>query len=135
MDNKELYKEQRFDSYLNKTIIFSSKTYFKKQMNIINKERTIVDNEDYSTFLQSFIDANCPFSAIDKVDTDLQLNNALNCLSDIEQAVIFLLFQEELSQNEAAEILEIYSKTVSKIKIRAIKKLKKYMEGDQKNEK
>ena len=65
----------------------------------------------------------------------IELNSALNCLSDIEQAVIFLLFKKELSQAEAAEILEIYSKTVSKIKIRAIEKMRKYMKGDCENEK
>ena len=64
------------------------------------------------------------------IESRLELNKALSCLSDIEQAVIFLLFHEELSQSEAAEILEIYSKTVSKIKIRAIEKLKKYFKED-----
>lgn len=135
MENKNLYKEERFDSFLNKTIIMSSRTYFKKQMNIVEKENTILDNQDYSAFLQAFIDVNCPFTSIDDIDSTLELNTALNCLSDIEQAVIFLLFKKELSQNEAAEILEIYSKTVSKIKIRAIEKLKKYMEGEQLDEK
>lgn len=135
MENQNTYKEERFDSFLNKTIILSSRTYFKKQMNTVNKENTILDNEDYTAFLQGFIDANCPFSAIDDIESSLELKAALNCLSDIEQAVIFLLFKEELTQNEAAEILEIYSKTVSKIKIRAIEKLKKYMKGDSKNEK
>ena len=135
MENQNNYKEERFDSFLNKTIILSSRTYFKKQMNTIKKENTILDNEDYSIFLQGFIDVNCPFFAIDDIESSLELNAALNCLSDIEQAVIFLLFKEELTQNEAAEILEIYSKTVSKIKIRAIEKLKKYMKGDSKNEK
>lgn len=134
MENKD-YKEERFDSFLNKTIIMSSRTYFKKQMNIIDKENTILDNKDYSAFLQGFIDVNCPFSAIDNIESNLELNRALNCLSDIEQAVIFLLFQEELSQDEAAEILEIWSKSVSRIKVRAIEKLKKYLEGDSKNEK
>lgn len=134
MENKD-YKEERFDSFLNKTIMMSSRTYFKKQMNIINKENTILDNEDYSAFLQGFIDVNCPFLSIDNIETNLELNSALNCLSDIEQAVIFLLFQEELSQDEAAEILEIWSKSVSRIKVRAIEKLKKYLEGDSKNEK
>lgn len=135
MENQNTYKEERFDSFLNKTIILSSRTYFKKQMNTVKKENTILDNEDYSAFLQGFIDVNCPFSAIDDIESSLELNAALNCLSDIEQAVIFLLFKEELTQNEAAEILEIYSKTVSKIKIRAIEKLKKYLKGDQANEK
>lgn len=44
-------------------------------------------------------------------------------------------FNEDLSQKEAAQILEIYSKTVSKIKIRAIDKLKKYFKEDFENEK
>lgn len=43
MESKSNYNEERFDSFLNKTIILSSRTYFKKQINIINKERTIVD--------------------------------------------------------------------------------------------
>ena len=135
MENKNDYKEERFDSFLNKTIILSSRTYFKKQMNIINKENTILNNENFSTFLQGFIDTNCPCSDIYDVESRLELNTALSCLSDIEQAVIFLLFKKELSQAEAAEILEIYSKTVSKIKIRAIEKMRKYMKGDCENEK
>lgn len=135
MENESDFKEERFDSFLNKTIIMSSRTYFKKQMNIINKERTIVDDGDYTAFLQDFIDLNSPCSAFDNVESNLQLNSALESLSAIEQSVIFLLFQEELSQKEAAEILEIYSKTVSKIKIRAIEKLRKLMKGDYENEK
>ncbi len=134
MENKDYYKEERFDSFLNKIIILSSKYYFKKNMNITNKENTIVDNEDFSHFLQGFIEVDNPFVALDQIELDIELNRALNCLSDIEQAVIFLLFKKELSQAEAAEILEIYTKTVSKIKIRAIEKLRKYMEGDSKNE-
>ena len=130
MENQNTYKEERFDSFLNKTIILSSRTYFKKQMNTVKKENTILDNEDYNAFLQGFIDVNCPFSAIDDIESSLELNSALNCLSDIEQAVIFLLFQEELSQDEAAKILEICSKSVSRIKIRVLNKMKKYLEGD-----
>lgn len=118
---------------MNKTIILSSRTYFKKQMNIINKERTIVDDKNYSSFLQNFIEINCAFSNIDDINLSLHLKTALKSLSAIEQSVIFLLFQEELTQNEAAEILDIYSKTVSKIKIRAISKLKDYLKGDLEN--
>jgi len=104
-------------------------------MHITNKENTIMDNDNYSAFLQSFISVDNPFMAFDEIENNMTLNCALSCLSDIEQAVIFLLYQEELSQKEAAEILEIYSKTVSKIKIRAIEKLKKYLKGDEENEK
>lgn len=134
MESKNDYKEERFDSFLNKTIILSSRTYFKKQMNIANKERIIVDDEDYSAFLQNFMSMDNQFSSVSDIDTSLQLQNALQSLSAIEQAVIFLLFEEELTQSEAAEILEIYSKTVSKIKIRAIGKLKRYLKGDLENE-
>lgn len=133
IQNNNTYKEEKFDSFLNKTIIMTSRTYFKKYMNTLKKENTILDNEDYAAFLQGFINVNYPLSAIDSIDSNLELNNALRCLSDIEQAVIFLLFQEDLSQDEAAAILEIWSKSISRIKLRAIKKLKKYFEGDANN--
>ena len=123
-------REEKFDSYLNKTIILSSKYYFKKQMKIKGKEQTILNNEEYSLFLQRFITEKDTFSSVERVDTSLQLKKALESLSAIEQAVIFLLFQEELTQQEAAEILEVYTKTISKIKIRAKKKKKKHLEED-----
>ena len=123
-------REEKFDSYLNKTIILSSKYYFKKQMKIKGKEQTILNNEEYSLFLQRFITEKDTFSSVERVDTSLQLKKALESLSAIEQAVIVLLFQEELTQQEAAEILEVYTKTISKIKIRAINKLKKHLEED-----
>lgn len=122
--------EEKFDSYLNKTIILSSKYYFKKQMKMKGKEQTILNNEEHSLYLQKFVTEKDTFSSVERVDISLQLKKALESLSAIEQAVIFLLFQEELTQQEAAEILEVYAKTISKIKIRAIKKLKKHLEED-----
>ena len=83
MENKNTYKEERFDSFLNKTIILASKYYFKKNMNIINKENTIVDNENFSHFLQGFIKFDKPFVSLDEIDLGIELNSALNCLSDI----------------------------------------------------
>ena len=132
----QLYeREEKFDSYLNKTIIFSSKYYFKKQMRTKEKEQSILNNEECSPFLQKFIIEKDTFSSVERIDISLQLEKALKSLSAIEQAVIFLLFQEELTQKEAAEILEVYSKTISKIKIRAINKLKKYLKEDFDDEK
>ena len=116
--------EAKFDSFLTKTIILSSKKYFKKQIDMSSKEQTIFDDEEYCEL------NNGAKNDYERVDISLSIKDALNSLSAIEQAVIFLLFQEELSQNEAAQILEIYSKTVSKIKIRAIEKLKKYFKED-----
>ena len=64
----------------------------------------------------------------------MELKTALNCLSEIEQAVIFLLFNEELTRNETAEILKLYESTVSKIKRRAINKLKNILDGGTEDE-
>ena len=132
MENSNNYKEERFDSYLNKIIIFSSKGYFKKQMNINNKERTIIDDEEDSSALLKAVEMYC---TIDNIENTIELNNALKSLSAIEQSVLFLLFQEDLSQDDAAKILEICSKSVSRIKLRAIDKLKKYLKEDLENEK
>lgn len=132
MENGNDYKEERFDSYLNKIIIFSSKGYFKKQMNINNKERTIIDEEEDSSALLKAITMS---SAIDNIENTLELNSALKSLSAIEQSVLFLLFKEDLSKDDAAKILEICSKSVSRIKLRAIDKLKKYLKEDLEDEK
>ena len=123
--------EEKFDSFLNKTIILSSKDYFKRTMNRIDKERTIVDDEEYSSVIYEKMNSTSDF---DKVDTKMELKTALNCLSEIEQAVIFLIFNEELTRNETAEILKLYESTVSKIKRRAINKLKNILDGGMEDE-
>lgn len=121
-------KEKRFNNFLNKTIILSSKRYFKREVNISNKEQMLVDDNSHTSVLNSAV--NSTIADFDLVENCLELNTALSKLSDIEQTVIFLLYNKELSQDEASKILEICSKSVSRIKVRAINKLKKYMKGD-----
>lgn len=125
-------KEKKFNSFLNKTIIMSSRRFYKREVNLNKKEQSILYDEDFSSFLELFIsDKN---SCFDTIENKIQLNDALSNLSVIEQAVIFLLFEEDLSQDEAAKILEICSKSVSRIKLRAINKMKKFLIGDDENE-
>lgn len=121
-------KEKRFNNFLNKTIILSSKRYFKREVNISNKEQMLVDDNSHTSVLNSAV--NSTMADFDLVENCLELNTALSKLSDIEQTVIFLLYNKELSQDEASKILEICSKSVSRIKVRAINKLRKYMKGD-----
>lgn len=128
MENKNP-KDAKFDAFLNKTIIFSSKWYFRNQMKVVNNEKLIVD-DDKSTSPLKNIDFNGDKSSFEKIDNILDLSNAIQKLSAIEQAVIFLLYKKQLSQDDAAKILEICSKSVSRIKVRALDKLKKYLEGD-----
>lgn len=130
MENKNDFQDERFDSFLNKTIIYSSKKYFKKQMDIVNNESMIMDNENYPELSMNFANLNKICDTIDNIDISMQLDDASRSLSAIEQAVIFLLFKKELSQDDAAKILDICSKSVSRIKLRAIEKLKKYFEED-----
>lgn len=47
--------EAKFDSFLTKTIILSSKKYFKKQIDMSSKEQTIFDDEGYCAFVESFL--------------------------------------------------------------------------------
>ena len=49
--------------------------------------------------------------------------------------VLFLLYNKDLSQEEAAKILNMYSQAVNRIKMRAISKLRDIMKKrDDKNE-
>ena len=83
-------KEKRFNNFLNKTIILSSKRYFKKEVNISRKEQTLIDDSSNTSILNSVaISATTDF---DLVENCLELNTALSKLSDIEQTVIFLFY-------------------------------------------
>lgn len=134
MENKNDFKEERFDSFLNKTIILASKKFFKNQMYITTNEKNTINDVENSQFLGGFSALNNSFSSIDLIDATFELNSALQSLSAIEQSVIFLLFHEDLSHNEVANVLKIYLKTVYKIKSRALNKLKMYFKEDYKNE-
>ena len=46
-------KEKRFNNFLNKTIILSSKRYFKREVNISNKEQMLVDDNSHTSVLNS----------------------------------------------------------------------------------
>lgn len=121
-ENKDS-KEFKFDSFINKTIILSSKRYFKKEMITLSKQTYLLDNIYDPLSLEH----------INNVELSLDLEDALGCLSQLEQAVIFLLYEKELSQKDASKILEIYSKSTSRIKARAISKLRKYLKESDEN--
>ena len=125
---EELYsKEKKFENFLNKTIIMQSKKYFKKEIQRLNAEKCILDNSELEYTISELISKE---SHENKMINSLLLDSAVSKLSAIEQAVLFLLYNEDLKQEDASKILEICSTTVSKIKVRAIRKLKKYMEGE-----
>ena len=128
MIDKNDYKSAKFNNYLNKIISYSSKDYYEKQIKTEIREKLILDDENSSEIkvLFDLYDAGRPF---DKTQELLELKDAMQKLSDIEQTVLFLLFHEDLEPIEASEILKICSKSVSRIKCRALDRLKKYYKG------
>ena len=46
MENKNDFKEERFDSFLNKTIILSAKRYYIQETTKYAKELNIIDDEN-----------------------------------------------------------------------------------------
>lgn len=129
-NNTKDYQEMKFDSFINKTIILSSKDYFRKQMKNMSREQTIFDDENYENFLQEYISLENGKNFSDNIENQIELHKALKSLTNIEQSVISLLFQRELSRDEAAKILNIYSQSVTRIKIRAVSKLRNSLKGD-----
>lgn len=129
----EIYK---FNGFLNKVISLSAKEFFRKELKNQRKELKILDGEDleigFKDIFQNeeyFFEQKSITNVFEFISCceNLKLYNALKSLTAIEQSVIFLLFNEELSQEEASKILKICSKSVSRIKVRAFKKLKDYM--------
>ena len=127
IDEKD-YKSAKFNSFLNKVIFYSSKDYYEKQMTITINEKLIIDNKDLPDIEGNF-DLYGDGRPLNKTQELLELNDAMQKLSDIEQTVLFLLFKKDLEPKEAAKVVKICSKSISRIKLRALDKLKKYFEG------
>lgn len=113
MENENNYKYQRFDSFLNKTIILSSRKYYKKEITRDLKELKIIDDESYNEYIKEYIKINDEVYNLSNVETFIELCDnpvlirALKSLSSIEMTVIFLLFEEQLTSSEASKILKI----------------------------
>ena len=45
-------EDKKFDSFLNKTIIFSARKYFSEKLKKDSKELKIIDDENYSEYLK-----------------------------------------------------------------------------------
>ena len=131
---------QKFNNFLNKTIIGTSKEYYRKELEKRRRELKVLDNElveenleKYLQYSQSFFEIQSAKSAIDFINLceNLNLYLALKSLSAIEQTVIFLLYSEDFSSKEVSKILNLHISTVSKVKSRSLRKLRKNLkEGD-----
>lgn len=128
-------KEKIFNNFLNKTIIFSSKKYYKEVISKDFKELKIIDDENYSEYIKQYISYEGEIYNHEDIgqfieDCDnILLVHALKSLSSIEMTVIFLLFEKQLTSSESADILKICSDSVTRIKRRALKKIRKYLKG------
>lgn len=138
MENKNNYRNEKFDSFLNKTIILSSRKYYKNESTKDLKELKIIDDENYTEYMKNYLKYSIDeVYKLENIDSFIDLCNnstlilALKSLSSIEMTVIFLLFEEQLTSTEASKILEICSDSVTRIKRRALKKIKKYLKGDE----
>ena len=128
MENKRTNNdnEKIFDSFLNKTIILSSKDYYRRNMNISNNEvSSNIYDEEYTRDIFDILSS----SIVENVELNIELSTAIKSLSAIEQSVIFLLYNEGLTHAETAEILKIWRESVDRIKKRALNKMKKKMGG------
>ncbi len=132
------YEANKFNNYINSIIFLSAKEFYRKEMKKEKKELKLIDDDNFNEYLEKYIKYNDKFEenqysrdVIEFIDycENYELHTALKSLSAIEQSVIFLLFSEELSQIEASNILNICSKSVSRIKTRAVKKLKNKLKG------
>lgn len=120
--------EAKFRRFLNDTIIGASKDYYAKQKKYELRELSIIDDENYEGYLGKYVTQNLfePFDAICGSD---ELNMGFQVLSSVERTVLFLHFEGNYKLKEIAKILNMRDETITRIKKRALNKLKNYMEG------
>lgn len=123
--------EARFDSFLNRTIAGASMNYYNKQRKYEYRELQIINNEDYEEYLKPYLaEEEDGFSCVfEGLEDNYVLNCGVESLSINEKTVIFLYFKKHYSTSEIAQIMNIREQSVSRIKTRALDKLKMFMKG------
>ena len=128
-------KEKQFNNFLNKTIILNAKDYFRINNKKEKRELNILDDENFENEVSKYTENSETLSFGNNVSDFIELIEnvelclALKSLTAAEQKVIFLLFEKGLLQKEVANEINIYSKSISKIKNRALRKLRKFLKG------
>ena len=124
-------KADKFSTYINKVIVLSSKEFYRKEVKRNSREQKIIDDDDFDESTIASLSYNEKFNVklTDDYEND-KLVDALEQLSSTEKAVIFLLFSKELDRQQIAKVLDICCDTVSRTKLRALKKIKKYLKGE-----
>lgn len=130
MENDKQDKVEWFDSYLNKAIFYASIDYFRKQNIHTNREKTLFDDDNFKKYVERFASNEDAITMLNEIAEKEQIKNALTKLSDIEQAVIFLHFNNNLTGNEASQILSICRTSEIHIRNRALNKLRKILEEE-----
>ncbi len=143
-NQNELENEMRkFNNFLNKTILGASKTYYTKELEKRRKELNILDDKDFENEYEKYIINNEDIlenqiaqTSIDFINLceNIDLLMALKSLSALEQSVIFLLYNKDLSQQKISKILNLDYRSISRIKLRAFDKLKKHLKDGDWNE-
>ena len=134
MENEFDILEIKFNHFLNLTIIGASKDYYKKQRTYEEKEIKIIDNENFEDYLAKYIiqDEDEIFAKRNLYGQfdNPELNNAFEkSLSFNEKMVIFLYFNEGYRVNIIAKILRMNVDSITRLKRKALEKLRNNMKG------
>ena len=127
-------KAYLFDTFLTKTIIYSYNNFFRKEVKRDSLELSILDDENFlNDSLKAMSQEDNIFSSPSDFTLsfeNFQLEKAFKSLSKKERFVIIMIFCYGLSLDDLSILLSINYKSVSRIKLRALKKLKDFMEGE-----
>ncbi|HKK33487.1 MAG TPA: FliA/WhiG family RNA polymerase sigma factor [Desulfomicrobiaceae bacterium] len=97
----------------------------------VSLEETIRGREGGATFLDGLKDGNapCPEQVLEQHDLTRELAGHLDSLTEKERLVVAMVYYEELSQKEAAEVLGLTPGRVSQLHSQALIKLRSRMKA------
>ena len=125
--------ESKFNAFLNLTIAGASRDYYKKERIYYGREIAILDDYGLDERIRSRIEKEASkmdaYDELGPFSEDFKLNIAFESLSDVEQTVIFLYFKKKYRSSEIAKMLNITVQSVSRIKKRALNRIKVFIEG------
>ena len=121
-----------FLSYVDKSLDYKSLELRKKMLKIKNRELLTLNSPLNDEAHEERLDYIEDTKALgdEQLILMIDIDRALNTLSEAEQYVVVQLFFEEHPQKEVADYLHVNQSTVSRIKKKALKKLKDILETE-----
>ena len=121
------YIDARFVKYISNLIYYNSINFDKKRRVLASRNLLVIDNNENKLDVPSLQDIDNISPNLQDHITNSELFHAYEKLSEQQKKVLSLYFVKQLTDKEISNILGSSQQNISKLRLKALDKLRKFM--------